>query len=71
MQMAERKTLSIQEVAKWLGVNPRTVYRLVQRGKLPGFRVGNRWRFHPALLEEWMAHRVTVEQLKATQRKET
>ncbi len=63
--MAEKTYLSIHEVAKHFGVTPTTVYRLAQRGKLPGFKIGNQWRFSPSMLESWVADKVTVERLKA------
>jgi excisionase family DNA binding protein len=59
--MAGQKTyLTVQEVAKRFGINATTVYRLAQRGKLPGFKVGNQWRFSERRLEEWVADRERV-----------
>ena len=52
--------LTVEEVAKRFGVNPTTVYRLAQRGQLPGFKVGNQWRFREARLEEWVADRERI-----------
>ncbi len=69
--MSEQQNLSIREAARWLGVSTRTVYRLVQQGGLPGFRVGGQWRFSQALLEGWVADRVTVERLRAEARQGT
>ncbi len=43
--------LTIREVADYLKVTERTLYRLVQEGKLPSFRVGNSWRFRREDLE--------------------
>ena len=57
--------LSVHDVAKHFGVTPTTVYRLVQRGGLPAFKVGNQWRFSVEMLESWVADQVTVEWLKA------
>lgn len=62
--MPEKTNFSLEEAASWLGVAPRTVYRLVQRGRLPGFKVGRQWRFSPEMLEAWRADRVTAEWLK-------
>ena len=47
--------LTVDEVARRFGVNVTTVYRLVQRGKLPAFKVGSQWRFRHSRLEEWIA----------------
>ena len=63
--MAEDVYLTVDDVAKRFGVNPTTVYRLAQRGRLPGFKVGNQWRFSPSMLESWIADQVTIEQLRA------
>jgi len=61
--------LSVEEVARWLGVTSRTIYRLVQHGQLPGFKVGGQWRFSQQMLESWVADQVTVEWLKAEDHK--
>lgn len=54
-EMDEAKSyLTIQDVARRFGVNATTVYRLVKRGKLPAFKVGNQWRFGKARLQEWV-----------------
>ncbi len=62
--MTEKSFLSIEQVAKRFGVNPTTVYRLAQRGVLPGFKIGNQWRFSEEMLELWVVDRVTIERLK-------
>ena len=38
--------LRVRDVAKLLGLCHATVYRLVERGELPAFRLGNSIRFH-------------------------
>jgi excisionase family DNA binding protein len=58
--MLPRPYLTVEEVAKRFGVNTTTVYRLVQRGKLPAFKVGKQWRFSERRLEEWVADRERV-----------
>ena len=64
----ETMYLSIGEVAAKLGVNSTTVYRLAQRGTLPGFKVGSQWRFSGEQLDSWVADQVTIEWLKAEDR---
>lgn len=58
--MTKKSYLTVDEVARRFGVNATTVYRLVQRGKLPAFKIGNQWRFSEARLEEWVANRERV-----------
>ena len=55
--MAEPVYLTVEEVAKRFGVNVTTIYRLVQRGALPAFKVGNQWRFSLARFDAWVASR--------------
>lgn len=47
--------LTIKDVAEYLKVNERTIYRLAASGELPGFKVGNSWRFKQSKLEEYIA----------------
>lgn len=52
--MSETTYLNIAEVAKRFGVTTSTVYRLAQRRKLPGFKIGGQWRFSERALEHWV-----------------
>ena len=47
--------MTVQEVADYLRVNPRTVYRLAVDKKLPGFKVGANWRFKRADIDGWIS----------------
>ncbi len=47
--------MTVQEVADYLRVNQRTVYRLAVGRKLPGFKVGTTWRFKRADIDGWIA----------------
>jgi len=46
--------LTIQEVAKYLKVAERTVYRLAAAKKIPAFKDGGAWRFSRAEIEQWI-----------------
>lgn len=52
--MPEDPILTIQELATYLKLTERTVYRLSQEGKLPGFRVGSSWRFRLRDIDAWI-----------------
>ena len=45
---------TVDEVAAALKVNPRTVYRMLERGELRGFKVGTSWRVRQDVLEALM-----------------
>lgn len=47
--------MTVKEVADYLRVNQRTVYRLAVEHKLPGFKVGATWRFQRAAIDGWIA----------------
>nr|WP_159198318.1 helix-turn-helix domain-containing protein [Escherichia coli] len=47
--------LTIKDVADYLKVNERTIYRLAASSELPGFKVGNSWRFKQSELEQYIA----------------
>ncbi len=44
--MSTKTPISAKEAAKMLGVTSRTVVRLVERNEIPGFKVGDVWRFY-------------------------
>ena len=46
--------LTIREVAEYLQVTERTLYRLAQQKKIPAFKVGNAWRFRREDLDRWI-----------------
>jgi excisionase family DNA binding protein len=46
--------LTVKQVAEYLKVNERTVYRMATAGKLPAFKVGASWRFKQAEIERWI-----------------
>lgn len=52
--------LSVKEVATYLAVTERTVYRLVKDHRLPAYKVGGQWRFKVDMIDAWMSReRVT------------
>ncbi len=46
--------MTVGEVATYLAVNERTVYRLIKEGHLPAYRVGGQWRFKVEMIDAWM-----------------
>jgi excisionase family DNA binding protein len=43
----------VPELAAYLRVHPTTVYRLLNAGRIPGFRVGDEWRISADVIEHW------------------
>ena len=46
--------MTIREVAEYLNLAEKIAYRLAAEGKLPGFKVGSRWRFDKAEITRWI-----------------
>ena len=46
--------LTIKEVADYLKVTERTIYRLAAAKQIPAFKVGGSWRFSRADIDSWI-----------------
>ena len=46
--------MTVRDVAAYLNVDQKTIYRLAQKGGLPGFKVLGSWRFQRPDLEAWI-----------------
>lgn len=51
--------LTVEEVARYLKIGKRTVYRLLNEGAIPAFKVGGSWRFSQHELDAWIRRRST------------
>ena len=51
---AEGEILTLQEVADYLKVTDRTMYRLAAAKRVPAFKVGGTWRFSRAEIDRWI-----------------
>ncbi len=54
MVMAVPTAYTVEEVAESLKVHTRTVYRMLERGELRGFKVGAAWRISDDVLQAFM-----------------
>jgi len=48
------KLMTVEEVADYLRVTEKTIYRLLNRGSIPATKVGRQWRFNNASIDEWL-----------------
>lgn len=51
--MADTDVMTVREVAEYLKVKDRTIYRLVAQGDIPAFKVGGSWRFNKGKIDKW------------------
>lgn len=49
-----RDLLTAEEVAQYLRVTKKTVYRLLKQGKIPAIKVAYQWRFDRTSIDEWL-----------------
>ena len=48
------RNMTLEELARHIGMDARTVRRLADKGKLPGQMVGGEWRFNRAQMLDWL-----------------
>jgi excisionase family DNA binding protein len=46
--------LTVRQVAEYLNVDTKVIYRLVHAGDLPGFKVAGTWRFKREDINAWI-----------------
>jgi excisionase family DNA binding protein len=47
-----KEIMTVDEVAKYLGLHPHTVYRLCSEGKLPHTRIGRKFMFTQSAINQ-------------------
>lgn len=57
--------MTIKEVAGYLKVHERTVYRLAAKGELPAFKVANAWRFRLQDIDHWISQQTGTSSIAA------
>ena len=50
----EGEILTLRQVADFLKVTERTIYRLAAAKQIPAFKVGGTWRFSRADINQWI-----------------
>ena len=46
--------LSTNEAATLLHIHPKTLQRMARLGEIPGYRIGDLWRFRASTLDRWL-----------------
>ena len=53
MSEAER-WLSVEEIATHLGISKETIYRWLEKQKIPAHRMGRLWKFKASEVDSWI-----------------
>jgi excisionase family DNA binding protein len=51
--LGDAKVLTVSELSEYLRVHRSTIYRLLKKGQLPGFKIGSDWRFNVEAIDQW------------------
>ncbi|MEK7382767.1 MAG: helix-turn-helix domain-containing protein [Elusimicrobiota bacterium] len=54
------RLLTVDEIASWLQVKPRTIYQWVHEGYIPVIKLGSLVRFDQASITAWVKKRETL-----------
>ncbi len=46
--------MTMDEIAKYLKVSKETIYKMAQKGQIPGSKIGNQWRFRRERVDSWL-----------------
>lgn len=52
------RLLDSDEAASLLGIHKKTLQRMARNGEVPGFQIGDLWRFRASALNEWLASKL-------------
>jgi excisionase family DNA binding protein len=52
------RLLDSDEAAALLGIHKKTLQRMARTGELPGFQIGDLWRFRASTLNEWLTSKL-------------
>ena len=61
------KWISVEGVAEYLDVSSVTIYRWLEKGKIPAHRVGKQWRFKSSEIDAWVISGNAAEQSTETE----
>jgi len=52
--MAEDRWYSVDEIADYLGVKRDTLYKWIERKRLPAHKLGRLWKFRKEEVDKWI-----------------
>lgn len=57
MKPVIERAMTVRDLATLLNVDEKTIYRLAQKGGIPGFKVAGAWRFQRDAIDAWIESR--------------
>jgi excisionase family DNA binding protein len=68
VRLDSSSAMTVHDVAVYLNVDEKTVYRLAKRGELPGFKVAGTWRFKRQDIDHWIEQRKALPTRRSQER---
>jgi excisionase family DNA binding protein len=65
---SSREVMNVDQAAGYLGVSPDTLYKYLSEGRLPAFKLGNRWRLKKTTLDRWMERQSQAREPRSSKR---
>lgn len=53
--------LTSEEAAALLQIHPKTLQKMARLGQVPGFRLGDLWRYRASALDAWVRNAINSE----------
>lgn len=50
----EKEIITMEELSEYLRISVHTLYKLSQKGKLPGRKIGKQWRYVKTEIDKWL-----------------
>jgi excisionase family DNA binding protein len=57
------KLMTLSQLAEYLQLGKSTVYKMVQKGEIPGIKIANQWRFKKEDIDKWL-NKTKIKQTK-------
>ncbi len=54
--MNEERWLSVEEISGHLGISKETVYRWLEKNRIPSHRIGKLWKFRVSEVDAWVTN---------------
>lgn len=48
------EVMTVDNLATYLQISPKAVYRMAGAGELPAAKIGDQWRFRKSLIDRWL-----------------
>lgn len=52
--------MTLKQIAEYLRLNQRTIYKWAQEGKIPASKLGSTWRFRKSEIDLWVERHKNV-----------